>query len=261
MGPGRFTPLGIALFALPLYGGPVLAGLSHGSPATFPAFVAAFLFYIVATRKPPLKSPQDGLALFFMALVQCVLVAACMGLGLALSRLTGPLAIPLPVPVLLTVGASLWGAWRYCNASEIDATLDQALNAIESPGTFLNASDDALTNEIAALLDQVEALPATPDALRDIEETCAAHPAPIDLADALLQRADHSDAYLLLALRLYARTEMATDILSTADLGDLLDEAADVATPHIARAALELETRFPGYFSEETRAELAKVAE
>lgn len=126
----RFGRIWTALFAIALYGGPVLAGLSgHGWPV-LPVFAALFLLFIVATRKPDLATGAGWAALAGYGVVQLGLVSAAWGIGRLGAQLA---AVELPVwaPLALTGVAASLGAWVWRDAAKLDTMLDSAIRSIE----------------------------------------------------------------------------------------------------------------------------------
>ncbi len=126
------SPLGIAVFAVPLYAGPALAGLSSANLESLTLFAVFFLFYVVATRGLKLSSASDWAGFVFTTLIQFALVSLCYYIGTALSLVIGPQPIPLWLPITMTGLASVYGAWRYRNLSQIDASVSDALDRLQN---------------------------------------------------------------------------------------------------------------------------------
>lgn len=127
----RFGRSWALLFALALYGGPVLAGLAGHAWSVLPVFAALFLFYIVATRKPDLSTGAGWAGLTGMATVQTVLVAAVWAIGIAAAQIAPPVVLPIWAPLAITGVAAGLGAWAWRDAAEMNVMLDSAIKAIE----------------------------------------------------------------------------------------------------------------------------------
>lgn len=132
IGAGNRTGLG--LFAVALYGGPVLAGMAGHGALALPVFAALFLLYVVAARQPDLRTEAGWLSLGLLAAVQSALVVLCWAVGLMLGQglqgLVGPVILPLWAPVAVTALAAFLGAWALRDAAEMDVFLDSALARI-----------------------------------------------------------------------------------------------------------------------------------
>jgi hypothetical protein len=124
-----------------LYAGPVLAGIAGLPWDVAPVFAAIFLLWLVVLR--PQMWPRtladwltpSALAAFVArALVQVLLVLACMAIGRSIGGLFDP---PPASPRAVALGLSLASVplcrliWDPVKAQQMEALLDDALNQIE----------------------------------------------------------------------------------------------------------------------------------
>jgi len=127
----RYGRTWLTLFAIALYGGPVLAGFAGHGWSVLPVFAALFLLYVVATRKPDLATPAGWAGLVGIAVVQVALVAATWAIGLVGAQLAAPVVLPIWAPLAMTGVAAGLGAWAWRDAAEMNVMLDSAIRAIE----------------------------------------------------------------------------------------------------------------------------------
>lgn len=128
---GPYTRAGMAMVFIPLYCGPLLAGMASHPLAVIPVCAIGFLGYIAMTRKPNLHTPDGLAALAIIGVVQLVLVTALFGIGVLVSSVF-PVALPLWLPVALTLAAAAFGALSYTNSAEMDVFLDGAIEKLEA---------------------------------------------------------------------------------------------------------------------------------
>ncbi|MGD9865911.1 MAG: hypothetical protein AB7S99_22150 [Pseudodonghicola sp.] len=185
------------LMAAPLYAGPLLAGWM-GAPWIVPGALAAlfFLAQVMAGRAAGRGARPLPLYLLVLALTQIVLVLAVYAAGAGLAVLTGPLALPIWLPLVLTgFGAALL-ILRHPHELQQDETLDllgQALETMEN-GNGFDAEPEAEEEDaevLAAAQEAVSALWALPadapelaldDIVRRLETRCGHRAFPALLA-------------------------------------------------------------------------------
>ena len=175
---GRHSRTGLAVLGLPLFGGPMLAGLAGHDMSVLPVFAALFLLYTAATRKPDLATGAGWAGLVLMAGLQVVLVLAAYGVGRMLADIIGPVALPIWAPLSITAAAAGLGGWAMRDAAEMDVMLADALKALDDldrnrPVTDLwpAPSSDAAA-AVARALTRLRALEApTPGAIDPIVAT------------------------------------------------------------------------------------------
>lgn len=162
--PGPFTRTGIAMVMVPLHAGPVLAGWGHLPPRNVFALAGIFALYVTFTRAPALRP-----SLLVLVVVQLVICGVLYAIGLALAAQGRPLALPFWLPVAVTGGAALLGAYRYRHMAQIDTFLDDALAAVETgrraPDPAARDSAGALSNKVRRALWQAQPLPDQVDRL------------------------------------------------------------------------------------------------
>lgn len=142
----RFSRAGLLMMALPLYGGPLMAGWML-APWPMPAALAAmfFLAQVLSGKLATRGEMPLVLYLVVLALTQAALVLAVYAAGAGLSALTEPLALPLWLPPALTAAGGAIYAIRYPQdpqQNEMLGLLDQALESIEA-GTPFDSDDGA----------------------------------------------------------------------------------------------------------------------
>ncbi len=71
---GPYSRAGMALVFVPLYGGPVLAGMSAHPLATIPVFAVLFLAFMASTQRPNLASGAGWAGLAIIAAIQLLLL-------------------------------------------------------------------------------------------------------------------------------------------------------------------------------------------
>jgi hypothetical protein len=164
--PGPYTRAGILLYALPLYAGPLLAGLAAAPLRTLAVFAAGFALVALSGRRLDLSGAPGWAGLALVLVVQLVLVTVLYALGFLVARVTGPAPLPAWLPLLLTLAAAAFAAARYRNAGEMDALLDDTLEALEGRAPAPETAPEAETtaDPVDEELEALEDAPATPDA-------------------------------------------------------------------------------------------------
>lgn len=141
LGIGPYTRTGLALVFVPLYAGPLLAGLAGHPPASVPVFALLFLLFIAMTRRPNLHEAAGWITLAMMAVVQTILVGLTFGLG-QLIAVAAPVELPQWLPLVLTACATCYGAWAYSTRAEMDVFLDSTLARLAEFDTLTAMSYD-----------------------------------------------------------------------------------------------------------------------
>ncbi len=184
-----------------LYFGPLLAGLGGFGWRVVPVFAAIFLLWLVVMR--PRDFPQSAadwrrpgavVALLARLAVQVLLVAVCFGLGRGIGGVTG---FSPAMPAMLPIGLSLVAvplarlAWPPTRMAAMDAFLDEALAAIQTPGAAAPPAAIAAERELADRLIRplADLPPDTPAAQVEAHlGALAPHLAPEHLVEALWRR-------------------------------------------------------------------------
>lgn len=168
--PDRHTRAGVALYAVPLYAGPLLAGGATQPPAVIPVLAALLLLMMVVTRRVALDSAAGALRFGALAAAQFAVVALLFAAGRGGAWLLGGLSVPLWLPLALTGAAAAFAAWRYRDTREVEGALEEALTALRDTPTPQDPSesvlDDAGLSTVQAAFDRLRALPARPDPAR-----------------------------------------------------------------------------------------------
>lgn len=222
----RYSRTGLALAATPLYGGPVLGGWSGAGVALVLVLAAIFFLMQIMSGKEATRGQMSRPAFFVMlGGAQLLVVTLAFGLGAGLAQVTGPLAIPIWVPLALTgVGAVIWGL-RYRHRpeeGEMNALLDQAIATIETGTASMPAPEEGPV-EIA--LRDLAALPSSPQASRIDPIVQALETATGSDGFALLLKhaQDTGDARVLRAvLRYVASPRIRAELVATGALGDAM---------------------------------------
>lgn len=276
----RYGRSGLALMGLPLYSGPLLAGWS-AAPWPVPAAMAALFFLMQLVRG--IDTGRSGVAsVLALAAVQIAVVGATYGLGSLLALGTGTLALPIWLPLVLTLFGAVIGVLRYRRnpkEEQMWEVLDQAIDAVER-GTPLDFGDDDFHAESrpdpeaeAAAQTALKALWALPD------------DAPLSRIDPIMQQLELQVGYRaypsvlaevdegfrsvdLGMLRYLASPRVRAELVNTAELGfavslllnsedagvqtelaaliaTLLDEDAPVSELPDPEALAETARRFP----------------
>ncbi|TDK46786.1 hypothetical protein [Antarcticimicrobium luteum] len=126
--------------AVPLYGGPLLAGWMQAAWPLLAALAAMFFLAQILSGKTAARGDMPRpLHLTVLALTQVVLVLAVYAAGAGLSALTGALAAPLWLPLALTALGGTIYALHYSHdpqQDEVIGLLDQALASITNGASF-----------------------------------------------------------------------------------------------------------------------------
>lgn len=149
---------------LPLYLGPLLAGLSGLGWSATPVFVALIALWFVVMRphqwprKMALWTPQVMTAALFQILVNIVIVVALFGIGRGIGAVAGfSFGLSPLVPVALAFLAIPLSrmVWDPVKAHEMDQFLDGALDQINrvNRGQMAPAADPVKDPILVALLD------------------------------------------------------------------------------------------------------------
>ncbi len=139
--PAPYSRTGILLYAIPLYGGPLLAGLSAAPLAILPVLAAMFGVLALQGRMPDLSRGRGWADLLYLLLVQAALVGLFYITGACVAWSLGPLPLPVWLPLLMTFAAAAFAAWRYRTAARLDDLPDDALIDLE---TAASAAVDAV---------------------------------------------------------------------------------------------------------------------
>ncbi|HBZ43234.1 MAG TPA: hypothetical protein DEO85_04090 [Maritimibacter sp.] len=168
---GPYSRAGLALVFVPLYAGPVLAGLSNHGWATVPIFALLFLVFIAATRRPDLHQLDGWVSLAIMALVQVALSVGAISVGSLASAFIDMSPLPLWFPLALTAVAAGYGAWRYSDTAEMDVFLDSVIEKLEAfehdDSADLPAYHPTPSRKVQSALDDlIDAVQSLPDDVR-----------------------------------------------------------------------------------------------
>lgn len=227
----RYSRSGLALMGVPLYAGPLLAGWS-AAPWPVPAAMAALFFLMQLARG--IEIGRGGVApLLVLAAVQIAVVGAVYGLGRLLAPGTGTLALPVWLPLSLTLFGTAVGVLRYRRTPRDDQMLDfldQAIEAIErgTPPDFAVGDGDAEplrdTEAETAAQAALEALWGLPDgagiaAVDPIVQRLEAQADHRAFVHLLAQVDDGSHAVDLAMLRYLASARIRSELAGAPDLG------------------------------------------
>ncbi|MBV7377740.1 hypothetical protein [Maritimibacter dapengensis] len=164
---GPYSRAGMALVFVPLYGGPVLAGMSAHPLATIPVFAVLFLAFMASTQRPNLASGAGWAGLAMIAAIQLLLAGLAYGAG-ALAALAFPLSLPMWLPLAVTGAAAGFGAWRYSRKAEMDVFIDSTIEKLRAfeleSGHDLPAFHPTPVQHVRAAVDEaLAALTALPE--------------------------------------------------------------------------------------------------
>lgn len=243
----RYSPFAVLAYALPLYAGPLLAGWARHPWASAAALVALFLFVMAVTRRHMLTGWAALAGLFA---VQVLLVGAIYGLGVGLGVVTGAPALPVWLPLALTGAASVWGAWIYRRAPEMDGLLDNALSALDGmasrdcPGgcvdySALEGLAPAQRAAVETALADLRALPGDKvnagfidPIVQELEGRAG-----VSAFEALLEETEMGDARIDFAfMRYVASPAIRRRLIETGEFGDVSRIAVSCDTAPAARA-------------------------
>lgn len=233
--PGRYTGSGLALMAVPLYLGPLLAGWAQ-APWPVPLAIAAMFFLMQVLRgvEPAGAGSSPVAALAVLALVQVAVVGSVCAIGALLALATGPLALPPWLPLALSFAGAAVGVLRHRRnprEDELWEVIDKAIDALET-GAPVDFGDEDFDAVGAGPDPEAEA--AAQAALAALRNLPADAPlARIDavarqLADRVRDRAWHAladaagagaRAVDLAVLRYAAIPEVRAELVNAAELG------------------------------------------
>lgn len=144
----KYSRAGLALMAVPLYAGPILAGWSGATWVELFPFAALF-FLMQLLRGIDEKRGQMGLGQFLilMAVAQIVVTALAFGLGALAAQLTGALPLNLWLPLGLTGFGAAIGVIRY----KYDPQQDTMEALIDDVITQVEAAPDTPTDPLTPL--------------------------------------------------------------------------------------------------------------
>ncbi len=139
----KYSRAGVAMMAVPLYAGPVLAGLSGARWSQIFPFAAVF-FLMQMLRGIDAKRGSMGHTAFLlvMGVTQILVVGIAFGLGHGLMLITGPLPMSQWAPFGLTVFGAAMGVARYKYDPDQDQLFDMADAATEAIETGFPVLDD-----------------------------------------------------------------------------------------------------------------------
>lgn len=162
---GNFGSSLLLLIMVPVYIGPVLAGLVRHPLAVLPVFLALFLLHDTARRRPHLNEAVGWAGLVLAAIIEAAKIGALFALGWGLSLLLPAITLPLWLPIALVALGVAASAWRFSDRREMDVFLASTLEKLAD----LGAQDGPLWED--------EALsPAAKTALQDALEDLTALP-------------------------------------------------------------------------------------
>lgn len=147
----KYSRGALLLMAAPLYAGPLLAGWMV-APWILPGALAAlfFLAQVMAGRASTRGAMPLPLYLLALALTQILVVMAVYAGGVGLAAMTGPLDLPIWLPLVLTgLGAAIL-ILRYPHdpqQDEVIGLLDQALESIETKTPYDSSPDEESGDE------------------------------------------------------------------------------------------------------------------
>ncbi|WP_204113116.1 hypothetical protein [Shimia biformata] len=246
MGPGRYSGLGIALFAVPFYAGPVLAGAARAPLAVIPVFAVLFLGYLVAVGRVTLS--RTALPIFLLtAVIQVILASFAYASGVALAIPLPPVTVPLWCPLLLTTAAAVWGAWRYRDAIEVNAMLNDITSTLDAADMEFGLPDnDPLVARLDALTD---------DQVPEMVNAVLRHGRIQAAVETALMRTHDNRATTRLALALMADPRFPSGLMNYLVIDNILEEIRTNQDRQLARLAVpmveNLDYPDPGPFRDE----------
>lgn len=170
----KYSRAGLALMAVPLYTGPVLAGLSDARWSQIYPFAALF-FLMQMMRGIDAKRGDMGQITFLIvtAGAQILVVGIAFGLGRGLMLITGPLALSQWLPFGLTAFGAAIGVARYKYDPDQDQLFDLAVSATDIIETTLldHADGTDIQTDHPACVAALQALWNLPDdaGLQDLD--------------------------------------------------------------------------------------------
>ncbi len=231
--PGPYTRAGILLYVLPLYAGPLLAGLTAAPLRELAVFAACFALVALSGRRLDLSGAPGWAGLAVLLAVQLLLVTILYGIGLLLARLIGPSSLPPWLPLLLTLCAAAFASVRYRHSAEMDTLLDDALASLEGQGILPEDPENPLTAELDALQDA----PATPETVEPALQRLLALDTPDAVYLSLLSELGEGSAAIDLAAVTLLRDPRVQSLLAGDDRLGLGLELGLMGTPDLRAAA------------------------
>ena len=131
---GKYSPFAIFLTTLPLYAGPFLAGWMDETALALLALAVLFFVGQLGAGKATSRGQMPLVPfLLMLAGAQLVAVAVVYGAGVLVRLVTGPVGVPLWVPLACTaVGAMIFARQYRHNPQEAEsiADIDDAIEQI-----------------------------------------------------------------------------------------------------------------------------------
>ena len=129
----KYSRSGIMLLVVPLYTGPVLAGVSAAPWAAVPVFAALFTALTQKTRSLPDQAVPLAIVIAFALILNGAVALALFSLGRGLALMTGPFSVPFLASLAVSAAATVFGIWRYRwtpEQAQMDAAIDEALEQV-----------------------------------------------------------------------------------------------------------------------------------
>jgi len=145
--PPKYSRLGLALTAAPLYAGPLVAGWSAAPLSVVLSLVSIFfIMQLMAGKTADRGSIMLPLFVLFLAIAQVLVVVVTYGLGSLISLIVALPPVPTWLPLALSsAGAAIWVSRyrRTPESVEMVKSLDAAIAAIEEAKPVDDPDNDA----------------------------------------------------------------------------------------------------------------------